>query len=202
MEAVKRRFRISPVEAMVGGIIILTIFGIGFRAIESQIQFQKENATASRCHELAIAMFSYSNDNQGDYPFGSTSTKAFQELYDNHNLSDPTVVYLDIPAKVPASAKLPIALEAQNVCFDLVCHPTSGLKPGDNGNIPLFLATGLGRYEFKDGPNPVQLKNSPFMAFATINQEASFLRPSADGFVKLTPPDFKAPAKKLITIHP
>jgi hypothetical protein len=82
-------------------------------------------------------MFQYSNDNNGDYPDGISSTEVFQKLLDGGYISDPAVFY------IPGARKTePIRgqkLKPENVCFDV----TSGLNQRSPNELPVVFLTGF-----------------------------------------------------------
>jgi hypothetical protein len=90
-----------------------------------------------QARSLALALFAYSNDNEGAYPTGASSTEVFQKLLDGGYLSDPTILYVPYPGKVKADADQK-KLKPENVSFDVTCC----LDRSSSDNLPAVFLTG------------------------------------------------------------
>jgi len=74
--------------------------------------------TSNTALSLGIALNHYAMDHNGRFPEGKTSTEVFQKLLDGNYISDPSVLYVDLPGKVKATTK---TLQPENVCWDVTC---------------------------------------------------------------------------------
>ncbi len=89
-----------------------------------------------QAHAIGLALFSYANDNNGDYPTGSSSTEVFQKLIDGGYVSDPALFYVPMPGKVrPTTGKL----KPENVSFDV----TAGVDLKSSDAVPILFMTGF-----------------------------------------------------------
>ena len=101
------------------------------------VRHSRENAAVQVSHQLGVAMVAYSNDNDGQYPDGKSSTEVFQKLLDGGYLSDPGILYIPLPGKTKADPGQKI-LKPENVCFDV----TSGADRSSSDQLPLLFLTG------------------------------------------------------------
>jgi hypothetical protein len=93
-------------------------------------------ACVQNAHAIGLALYSYANDNNQQYPDGSSSTEAFQKLLDGGYVTDPAIFYIPMPGKVKASAGQ--KLKPENVCWDLTA-PAESREPLA---LPLLFITG------------------------------------------------------------
>jgi hypothetical protein len=94
------------------------------------------NSPVQRAHAIGLAVYSYANDNDQQYPDGASSTEVFQKLLDGGYVTDPTLFYIPMPGKVK-----PVAgqkLKPENVSWDITA-PVAALSPGE---LPLLFMTG------------------------------------------------------------
>jgi hypothetical protein len=122
------------------GVILSGMLGIVFcithRPITVGIHAARQSAYLQKAHAIGLAMYSYENDHNGNYPDGKSSTEVFQKLMDGGYVTEPTVFYVSMPGKTK-----PIAgqkLKPENVCWDF----TSGATANSPGVLPLFFLTG------------------------------------------------------------
>jgi hypothetical protein len=131
----------NPVSWTVMGLILLVAFfafawgpltsGAGLESIKDSPLMRSSRA-------IALAMYQYANDHQGNYPDGQSSTEVFQKLIDGGYITDPTIFYtpvLHLPGKVKASSN---KLKPENVCWDITVPDTSN----DSDFLPVVFSTG------------------------------------------------------------
>jgi hypothetical protein len=99
---------------------------------------------------LALAMFAYTNDNNGQYPFGKSSTEAFQKLLDGGYVNDPAIFYIPMSGKTKAVSGQP--LKPENVCYDV----TVLADDSSPEELPLVFSTGY-RMNYVPGGSAVPL---------------------------------------------
>ncbi len=87
-------------------------------------------------HALGLAMYSYANDNSGNYPDGKSSTEVFQKLMDGGYVTDATLFYIPAAGKIKATPGQ--KLKPENVCWDV----TASLTQNSPGELPLLFLTG------------------------------------------------------------
>jgi hypothetical protein len=128
---------------------LVFLFGIALGPIGGQRHYV-ESAAMQTTRTLALAMFQYANDNNGQYPDGASSTEVFQTLVDGQYISDPTILYVAMPGKVPAekSAKL----KPENVAYDV----TGGVDAHSPDTVPIVFLTGF-RMDYHAGASAVSL---------------------------------------------
>ncbi len=200
-------------------IIVIITFGI---LISMAVPFtgngihkQIEGGSAAAAHNLAIAAFSYSNDNNQIYPSGSTSTEIFQTLYDGKYLIQPGNVLLKLreqslpPGKVLYSGNLPIHLKSENVSWDFVTQGNSGVTGWDPTDLPLVFSQVTTAPNWQAGVNNAVITSSDTwgtegVTVCTLAQQAWFARPSPSQVeVPLTDSEFQpAPGVKYVTRKP
>jgi len=88
-------------------------------------------------HEIGIAMYSYSNDNDLKYPDGKSSTEVFQKLMDGGYVTDPNLFYIPMPGKTrPAPGQ---KLKPENVSWDVTGGADASSSPD---GLPIVFMTG------------------------------------------------------------
>jgi hypothetical protein len=98
---------------------------------------EPENTWLQQSHGIALAMFQYATDHDGNYPDGKSSTEAFQKLLDGGYVNDPGVFYVPLPGK--RKAERGEKLKAENVCWDV----TGGVSSNDPDEVPMVFMTGF-----------------------------------------------------------
>jgi hypothetical protein len=194
---------------VIGGVLVLSIpccCGIAIGPITSGIKMAKENAAVQKARVIGLAMFSYANDHDGNYPDGKTSTEVFQKLLDGKYVTDPTIFYLDMPGKTKPSSS---TLTADNVSFDV----TSGVSSTTPDSIPVVFCTG---YTVSYAPGATATRDSPtatpfpgpgkkFSGVAVYfkSNNARFLYADPDGSIpSFIPPEFDAGGKTYVQLRP
>jgi hypothetical protein len=67
---------------------------------------ERQNPKMQMLRAIGLAMYSYANDNGGNYPDGKSSTEVFQKLLDGGYATDPALFYLRLQARPsPSSGK-------------------------------------------------------------------------------------------------
>ena len=95
-----------------------------------------ENTWAWHACQIGQMMFSYSVDNDGNYPDGQSSTEVFQKLLDGGYANDPNIFYIPLPGKIkPVVGQ---KLKPENVSWDV----TSGVDSRAPDGLPLLFMTG------------------------------------------------------------
>ncbi len=163
-----------------------------------------EQYSAANAHNLAVALFQYSTDNNGVYPNGASSTEVFQKLYDGNYLVDPANLLLSKLDRSYVSAAPPVHLPAHYPCWDTVTAGNRPLDSTDSTNTPLVISTGLGPYAFQSGTNAVVIAHPDNCAWGNDGVTISYLDTSSrfvratgvtggTATVKLTETDFAIP---------
>jgi hypothetical protein len=117
-------------------LIFIFLIGVGLGPIGGQ-RHPVESAAMQTTRTLALAMFQYANDNNGQYPDGTSSTEVFQKLIDGNYLSDPAILYIRMWGKTKAEAGA--KLRPENVCYDV----TSGVDMNSPDFLPVVFVTGF-----------------------------------------------------------
>jgi hypothetical protein len=99
---------------------------------------------------IALALFQCANDNDGQYPDGSSSTEVFQKLIDGNYISDPAIFYIPMDGKTPGQPGE--RLKPENVCYDV----TSGVTSSSPDDLPLVFVTGY-TVDYQPGGQAVSL---------------------------------------------
>jgi len=159
-------------------LVILFLLALLFSVALGPISYQRhmrETMCVQQLHMLGLALYSYAEDNNGEYPDGASSTEVFQKLLDGGYVSDPQVFYLqmNIPGKIEASPNQKI-LKPENVCFDV----TAGLTQQDSPQAPLIFLTGF-RIKYAAGGTAAPLA-SPFPMLAASHDFLFFHWDSPD----------------------
>jgi hypothetical protein len=100
------------------------------------IKKARQSAGMQQAHSIGLAMYSFANDNGGNYPEGKSSTEVFQKLLDGGYVTNPTVFCVPMAGKSE-----PVAgqkLKPENVSWDV----TSGVTINSPGDLPLVFLTG------------------------------------------------------------
>jgi len=121
---------------LIVGILLFILAGIALGPSPTGIRHWPQHSAEQQAHSLYLALFSYANDHQGQYPDGRSSTEVFQKLIDGEYISDPAVLYLPLPGKI--HAVLGQKLKPENVAFDVTVIVDSS-SPDE---IPIVFETG------------------------------------------------------------
>ena len=125
--------------------IFVILFGLALGPMPSGNGHPHENSSMQSAHALGLALWSFANDNNGNYPDGKSSTEVCQQLMDGGYVTDPTIFYLPMPGKVKATDPK-AKLKPENVAWDV----TAGVTTSSPGALPLLFATGY-RVIYKPG---------------------------------------------------
>ncbi len=210
------------IEIMVVITIIGVLLGLGLPAIFGALKSAKEQSSAANAHNIAIAMFLYSNDNNGSYPAATgTSYTAFQLLFNGKYLSDPANLILpNTTAKTATPSGGTVTLAPTNNCWQYVVNssgPLTGTDPSDTllicsntGSTPtLTSATGTGSTLTSSS---VTLTSGPTIPWGTdgvtaayLDQSSKFNKSIASGTggsftVNLTDSGFSVPTGSTYTV--
>jgi hypothetical protein len=139
------------------GITCLLLAGVALGPSGHPPDFYVKIQLTGAPHTLALAMFQYANDNNGEYPHGTSSTEVFQQLMDGGYVDDPAIFYLPMSGKTRAEKGA--KLRPENVCYDV----TSGIDSNSPVCLPLVFLTGF-RIEYKPNGTAVSLVK-PFPKF-------------------------------------
>lgn len=146
---------------MVGTVILTLLFiGVALGPIGPGIQRAPESNSLQRVHSIGLLLFAYSNDHDGHYPDGRSSTEVFQKLLDEKYVEDPTVFYLPLEGKTE-----PVAgqkLKPENVSFDV----TGGLDQDSSDLLPVVFLTDYKVSYTPDGTAVPLVK--PFPRFGVV----------------------------------
>lgn len=117
--------------------MILVLFGVAQGPIYIGPLPNYSSQWAHYAHALYLAMYSYANDNEQNYPDGKSSTEVFQKLLDGGYVSDPSIFYIPLPGKIPPVPGQKI-LKPENVSWDV----TSGATTSCPADLPIVFMTG------------------------------------------------------------
>src|ERR1017187_10202334 len=81
-------------------------------------EMRYRSGVMQKARQIGVSMHAYSNDHDGHYPEGKTSTDIFQQLIDGHYIDDPSIFYVKMPGKVPPQGN---HFKPENVGFDMTC---------------------------------------------------------------------------------
>jgi hypothetical protein len=95
-----------------------------------------EDTRIQQLHQIGLALFAYSNDNNQNFPDGASSTEVFQKLLDGNYITDPGVFFIPLPGKTKALGGQ--RLKPENVCFDVTCCVDADVSDA----LPLVFITG------------------------------------------------------------
>jgi len=121
---------------ILGLVILFIVFGMALGPMPGGIRYPHQSQAMQMARMIGLAMFSYSNDNDGNYPDGQSSTEVFQKLVDGGYISDFAYFYLPLPGKIK-----PVAgqkLKPENICWDM----TSGVDKSSPEELPVVFITG------------------------------------------------------------
>ncbi len=131
------------------------------------IKRDEMTAAIQIAHTLGLCLYSYANDNQGNYPDGKSSTEVFQKLLDEGYVSDPTIFYVAMAGKIKPVRG--VKLKPENVCWDLTV-PADSTSPDE---LPLVFLTGY-KISYAPGAAAVPLVK-PFPRFGSDDPDQTFV---------------------------
>jgi hypothetical protein len=148
-------------------------------------------------HVIGMALYAYSQDHKGHYPYGASSTEVFQKLIDEDYITDPKIFYAAMPGKTAPTGK---ELQPENVSFDY----TLGVQPGDVFGVPLVFSTGC-KLDYASGKKVRVSGDSPFRAMGVAvfydNEAASFV-PVQDSAAQLFNSEYNPKARTYVQLTP
>jgi len=112
-----------------------------------------DKTTADAALSLGTALNHYAADHDGKYLEGKSSTEIFQKLIDGNYITDPAVLYVDLPGKVKAATK---TLQPENVCWDV----TSNVDRNSSDMLPVVFLTGY-QINYSAGAKSMALPEPP-----------------------------------------
>ncbi len=132
-------------EAWVIGLTLLALlvmvgFSLRHYVRGSYLHSASPPTELQQARTIALAMFSYANDNDQKYPTGRSSTEVFQKLLDGKYISNSSIFYSSkslIPGKVKATSS---KLVPANVCWDVTADVVGSFDPDQ---LPLVYSTGF-----------------------------------------------------------
>jgi prepilin-type N-terminal cleavage/methylation domain-containing protein len=141
------------VEILVVIAIIALLAGVALPAITGAIKKAKESAALQQGHNLALALFQFSNDNNGNFPGTTTGTGAVtvgsstdaMKLLAVTYVSNPDSFYIAMSgkSKYTLATSPSTGLLAANNCWDYTVGPSNvGLSTADPDQTPLIMSTG------------------------------------------------------------
>jgi hypothetical protein len=210
-------------------VIVLTFIGLFLNpAVLSPVHIgpktSRHNPYVGNARVIGLALYSYANDNDQQYPDASSSTETFQKLLDGDYITDPTVFYIPMPGKVkPVPGQ---KLKPENVSWDI----TAPVATVPSKNLPLIFMTGY-KINYVSGgvaaplikPAPQygiegppqtwferlfgkqSMNYAPSTGIAVFydNNSASYIAASPDNTIpKIVPPDFKPDGKTYRQLTP
>jgi hypothetical protein len=117
-------------------LLIVFLCGVALGPMPGGIKKDVSNAAMQTAHALGLAMFSYANDHDGQYPNGKSSTEVFQKLIDGQYVNDSSIFYVPMSGKMKSVPKQ--KLKPENVSFDV----TTGADLHSSDKLPLVFLTG------------------------------------------------------------
>lgn len=184
--------------ALLGILFILFRIALG-PMLPGGIARAQENAALQSAHAIALALYSYTNDNNQNYPDGNSSTEVFQKLLDEKYVNDPAVFYFPLSGKtkpIPGQR-----LKPENVCWDV----TSGVDSNSPNKLPVVFMTGY-KVTYAPGGTAVALVKSGPLGIAVFYKDngAMFTTTAhSDGSIpNFTPPNFKPDGKTYRQLTP
>jgi hypothetical protein len=205
---------------LIVGIVVL-VFGVALGPMSpGGIKKAPQSASVQMAHAIGLALYSYANDNNQQYPDGASSTEVFQKLMNGGYVTDPSIFYIPMPGKVKAEAGQ--KLKHENVCWDVTAPVDTSGPPRD---LPVLFLTGY-RINYVPGgaaipvikPFPrfwkdesgvgqwvgiMSYKASEGIAAFYENNSASFHNVDADHTIpNFVPPDFKPDGKTYRQLTP
>ncbi len=132
--------------------VLLVLFWLSLPSISSYPN-NPEGRFAAPAHNLAVALFLYSNDHDGTYPSGATSTDVFQKLYDGKYLTDPANLLLPKLVRPSVPSTSPLKLPPHYSCWDTVSASDRPLHAKHPDDLPVVISTGIGPLTFQSGSN-------------------------------------------------
>jgi hypothetical protein len=136
------------------GVILLgllaVVLWVNFGPIRNGIKSERQSPTMQAVHVIGLAMYSYAQDHDGNYPPGKSSTEVFQNLVDSGYIVEPDIFYFLLPGKSAATSNQ--KLKPENVCWDF----TAGATSHSPGVLPLIFTTGF-RVTYTPGTAAVPL---------------------------------------------
>jgi len=153
----KRTWRRTVLQLglLIGSLVILS--RLVFAPVGPGLQKSKENAWMQQTRNLALSMFQYSLDHDGNYPDGKSSTEVFQKLLDEKYITYPGIFYIPLSGKTKAIQGQ--HLKPENVCFDVTCCVSSSSPDG----LPIVFMTGY-KVVYVPGGSAISLMK-PFPRF-------------------------------------
>jgi len=124
-------------------LIVFLLWSVALAPMGPSSRFLHQSATMQTCRAIALAMFAYANDHDGQYPDGSSSTEVFQKLVDGNYVSDPSIFFVSLPGKVRASGS---KLKPENVAYDV----TVKVDAQSSDEVPVVFLTGY-RIDYRAG---------------------------------------------------
>jgi hypothetical protein len=118
--------------------IFVVFFAVAFNPMPGGIKKAAQIASVQMSHALGLALYSYANDNNQQYPDGANSTEVFQKLLDGGYVTDPAAFYIPMPGKIKLLTTGQ-KLKPENVCWD-VTAPVD--LSGTPKNLPVLFMTG------------------------------------------------------------
>ena len=115
---------------------VVLLLGILLPQNPSGIRMAQENAAVQQAHGLALAMFQYATDHEGNYPAGKNSTEVFQKLIDGRYITNVDPLYLPLPGK--RKARPGNRLKPENVGWDI----TTPVDSNSPDRLPIIFMTG------------------------------------------------------------
>jgi hypothetical protein len=147
------------------------------------IRMAKQSARMQTARSIGISLFTYSNDHDGKYPVGKSSTEVFQQLIDQQYVSDPSVFYFDMPGKTKPTSN---TLKPENVCYDV----TNAVQDDDPDYLPVVFSTGYKIDYVKDGKAHLLANGDPAGIAIFYKSNSAFFRvPRPDG-ISVEPPSY------------
>ncbi len=201
--------RLEALEVII--LIFLGLFFFGLIVLSfppHQPRLVNSSQSLYKAHRIGQALRAYANKHEGHFPEGTTSTQVCQILIDQSYLSDPTILYVALPGKVPAEGK---HLKPENVGWDI----TAGLDLESSEKLPIVFLHGFHFVYEPDAsaipdhlltPHDKTIGRDAFGAFMAVcynKNQARIIQANEDGTIpKFIPADFDPKGKTYRQLTP
>ncbi|MCE0498282.1 MAG: hypothetical protein LV481_10095 [Methylacidiphilales bacterium] len=185
------------------GFFILCCVGVFLGPVTPNLKKALQSQKMQTSHAIALVMFQYANDHNGNYPDGKSSTEVFQKLIDGGYITDPLIFYVQMTGKTKPTS---LRLKPENVCWDVTSTPDGSTSD----ELPLVFLTGY-KVNYVPGGAAVPLMKPEYQGIAVCykSNNASFVvAPSStavnpDGSIpNFVPADFNPQGKTYRQLTP
>ena len=169
--------------SFVTALVLTLVIGLSLKMGDA-LGEARESGSLQEAHAIGLAMYSYANDHDGNYPTGKSSTEVFQQLLDQGYVTDPAIFFLShTPGKIKGTSK---TLKPENICWDV----TDGARTDDSPELPLVFSTGC-KIDYVPNAKAYPLVSAPFgdagVVVFYVSNSAQFVFRHPDGVTVIDP---------------